>query len=143
MRAQEIMDELKKRFIKERLYKAHLNCVHNHRCVQRRLDFHYCSLKTDASKNMMNRLFLCEDEDWAKNCGDFKNKQTYAEAEAAFNEIIRSPSQCGKTFPHLAALIWVLSEGTERSPERQDDSLLARVWRSVVASFRSDNEPTK
>jgi len=134
------MAELKKRFLKERGEKKHTNCVHNCRCVQRRLDFHYCSLKTETKAKTIDRLFLCEDDGWVKNCPEFKNRQSLADAEEAFNTIIRSPSRCGQVFPHLAALIWVLSDGTERAQDRQDEGILSRVWRAVLSGFRSADE---
>jgi hypothetical protein len=130
-RAQEIMNHVRKSFIKQRLTRTHQNCIHNRRCCQRAVDFRYCNLKTEADDDTkIKRLFVCDSDDWSTNCQEFSNKTTKKEAEQLFYDIVMSPSRCGQTFPHLAALLWTLNESAPRSEKQQETprrSLLQRV----------------
>jgi len=111
-RTRELISDLRNRYVKDRTSQCCVNCAYNARCVQRSVDFRYCTLKTVTSacdtNHQISKLFVCDTDEWAKNCPDFKHKCDKEKAENEFNEIIRSPSRCGQVFPHLAALLWTL-----------------------------------
>jgi len=132
-RTREIMNELRDRYIAERTARTPINCVNNKRCTQRHVDFRYCTLKTTTnitpnnSGHWISRLFVCDTDEWARNCPDFK-ANIATDLTNEFNEIIKSPSRCGQQFPHLAALLWTLSSPSHASAPAQPAAPAPRTW---------------
>jgi len=61
-------------------------------------------------------IFVCDSDDICEKCNFYICKNTEESVEKDFNDIIRNPSVCGKEYPKLAILLWVL-EGDCRKPK--------------------------
>ena len=132
-RTRELLATLKKKFIEERSSRAHFNCVYNRRCVQRNADFRYCNLKTDVDESAdctgakIKRLFVCDCDEWSQRCAEFLTENTQQRIENEFYEIVKSPSRCGHTFPHLAALLWTLNDSKNEPTVKEQKSWFEKL----------------
>lgn len=61
-------------------------------------------------------IFICDSEEICNKCKSYVCKNTEESIENEFRDIIRNPSVCGKEYPKLAILLWVL-EGDCRKPK--------------------------
>lgn len=80
----------------------------------------------EKQKEVGSGVFVCEDDICIK-CPFFKCKNTEESVLFDFNKILRNPSLCGKEYPKLAILLWVL-EG-----EIKKESLFFRILFKIRA----------
>lgn len=129
------MEVSRQKFMKQRNRRTFRNCIHNRRCCARGgIDFDYCELKTQTKNGLLQKLFICNKDSWVEQCSEFTN-QPEEEISAEFHRIVSDPSSCGRHFPHLATLLWVLHEDrpeyvtsppvntdTDKKEDRKEDS---------------------
>lgn len=110
--AQELYEKLFHKYYDERKQQFFRNCKHNHKINARGLPIiHYCNEQCVIDKNnVIHKLFICNNDQWAQQCDKFKNKHDEEEVRREFENIIKDPVQCGKHFPSLAALLWVIND---------------------------------
>jgi len=83
---------------------------------------HYCRLNSEIGEaGKIEKLFVCDNDEWACECENFCCKNTRELAEKAFIDIIANPSRCGQLFPRLSALLWVLNDGKHREVNLEGD----------------------
>ena len=107
--------DLYQRRLKERkkkyLGKGHLNCKFNRK--SRVKDYGvlgFCGNDKITAKFNRKSLFLCDEDTVSENCDKFTCRNTEESVEEDFIKIIKSPSMCGKEYPKLAVLIWILQD---------------------------------
>ena len=120
----EIREQFDKQFIKrlkqrklEYLSVSHLNCKHN--CRHRvkgngRLGFCHSAEVIEKSKSF---VVVCNNKEMAEDCKYYECKNTEQSVLNDFNIILRDPSFCGKEYPKLAVLLWVLQEENSKDKE--------------------------
>jgi hypothetical protein len=118
-----LLDGAREDFVQKRLSKHYRNCVHNECSVARSLGkFNYCKLKSQIKDdNAIEKLFICDSDEWSCKCEEFKCRNTKDSSEYFFREIIANPSRCGQLFPRLSALLWVLNDGRHKEVNLQSD----------------------
>lgn len=110
------METLKKKYVSERTSRDHRNCCHNRKTRARSAHVFHCALKTLVKDGAVERLFICDSE-WATRCPEFTARYDETLATKEFYGIVSNPSACGRCFPHLAALLWVLND---EKPQHED-----------------------
>ena len=112
-KAESLLESCKQTFVQTRISCRFRNCSNNECSVARNVGkFHYCRLKsqiTDETK--IEKLFVCDTDEWACRCDDYECRNTEQDAERDFVAIVANPSRCGQLFPKLSALLWVLNDG--------------------------------
>ncbi len=94
------------------LTKSHLNCSFNMRCrVKQNGMVGFCTNQTIVDDTKRN-FFVCNDERTAAECPLFKCAYTEASIKQELDDIIKDPARCGKEYPKLAVLLWVLQNST-------------------------------
>jgi hypothetical protein len=73
-------------------------------------------LRNDKKLSVGSGIFVCDSDEICEKCNFYSCKNTEESVEKEFNNIIRNPSVCGKEYPKLAILLWVL-EGDCRKPK--------------------------
>lgn len=133
----EKFNEVFSRRLKERkekyLCRSYMNCCYNERNrVKGNGQVGFCQ-NEDILKKTRKPIVVCNDDDKAKECPCYDCLHTEESVHADFMEILRSPSRCGKDYPKLAVLIWVLynEEGKTRGQR------LRNLVRKCVFSFLS------
>jgi len=72
-----------------------------------------CSFKSkDFSEG--SPIFVCDTKEICDECKSYLCKHTQESVETDFKGIIRNPSVCGKEYPKLAILLWVLEGDTRK-----------------------------
>jgi hypothetical protein len=142
-----LIDAAREDFISRRLDRSFKNCINNCFVMARGVGkIHYCKLKNDLVKEgEINKLFICNSDEWACHCEEFECKNDRKSCVEAFNKIICSPSMCGKEFPKLSALLWVLNDGRlnndlefkENHGQEENDQKAKGKIRSVIDSLSS------
>lgn len=135
-KARNLIDGAKEEFVKQRVSRCFKNCCYNHFSIARGIGkFHYCKLKTRFLEDgTIEKLFVCNSDEWACKCEEFSCCNSKHDAEAEFVEIIANPSRCGQLFPRLSALLWVLNDGKHR------DSNLSNVCQKQSSHRHEENE---
>jgi len=128
------LNERKQRF----LCKSFMNCRHNARFrVKGKGQVGFCQNEVVLSKTT-RRMFVCNEDETAQRCRVFDCRNTDDSVEKDFDEIMKSPAQCGNEYPKLAVLIWFLQEPD--SPGRQERFLYlsAKAFGSLwkIMTFR-------
>lgn len=112
------------------------NCEFNSRVhIKGRGKVRLCMNKEVLSK--LNReVFVCEEDEVAQRCNKYQCRNTKEQVEQEFDEILRSPSRCGNTYPKLALLIWFLQEQPQGNRwERCRDgfrSMVRSIWHFIM-----------
>lgn len=133
------MRDLKLKDMKERyMCRSHLNCSHNSR-----LKVHGKGLVGFCQNPMVLKqtkagMFVCNDDDTVKHCKVYDCRNTDERVEELFNEILKSPSRCGETYPKLAMLIWFLQDGEGGNRWNRFSYLVKQGWLSFwkIVSLR-------
>ena len=114
-KANEIFEAAKKEFIKSRTCRSFRNCRHNCSISPRKIGrINYCESKTNLEGENGDKLFICDTDEWAVKCQDFKCKNNEEQSNKDFMGIISDPSKCGRVFPKLSALLWVINNGKQQ-----------------------------
>lgn len=124
-KTKQIMDAARKDFIGKRSRRSYKNCDQNDFVLVRDIGkIHYCKLKSSFEGNeKISKLFTCNSDDWACRCPEYNCKNSLEDCSKAFVEIISSPSKCGKEFPKLSALLWVLNDGRSKNSDLYSDTI--------------------
>jgi hypothetical protein len=97
------------------LSREHKNCCFN---IGRRIRGHgkccFC-INDEILRRANGGPFVCDDEGTAKKCKFFVCRNSPESVESDFEEILRSPAQCGNEYPKLAILIWFLQDSSSKS----------------------------
>ena len=101
---EKILLERKQKF----LAKNHLNCKFNvrHRVKQNGM-VGFCTNESVTGETRRS-FFVCNDEQVASCCQQYECLYTEEMVEKEFAELVADPARCGKEYPKLAVLIWVL-----------------------------------
>lgn len=83
-------------FREKREKRCHSNCIFNRNGI--------C---TNLGRNKSS-IYTCADDSTAKKCPVFENKHS-DDHESDFNEIVSDPAMCGRIYPKMAILAWVLN----------------------------------
>ena len=115
-KARSLLEGAKDDFVQKRMCRHFRNCQHNDTLIARTVGkIHYCRLHSHVGEETkIEKLFICDTDEWASECKDFSCRNTQESAEKEFVEIIANPSRCGQLFPRLSALLWVLNDGKHR-----------------------------
>jgi len=107
-----LVEYLKKRFVGKKTSRRFFNCKHNNSCHAQYIHgFNYCTLKSIFSEKSIQKLFVCESDDWAHKCRDFALPEDQEESSTQeFYDIINDQTSCMRTFPQLAFLLWTLQD---------------------------------
>ena len=122
-KARALLEGAREDFVQKRTACHFKNCKHNEALVARTVGkMHYCTLHTHASEDTkIEKLFICDNDEWACKCSDYCCRNTKEDAEKAFVQIIANPSRCGQLFPRLSALLWVLNDGRHKEVSLPSD----------------------
>ena len=87
-----------------------INCAYNTRMrVKGKGQLGFC--QNSIVLNRATRgMFVCNEDNTAQRCRFFLCRNTDASVGSDFEEILKSPSRCGKEYPKLSMLIWFLQE---------------------------------
>jgi len=72
--------------------------------------------------SVFDHIFICDNEEFCKQCQHYKCKNTKESIEADFENILKDPSLCGKAYPKIAMLKWVIDGENVKKP-----TLLKRI----------------
>ena len=138
-KARQLLEEAREEFVKSRTSCHFRNCVYNECLIARSLGkTHYCHLKTNTTKeNKIDKLFVCDSDEWASQCESFECKNEKKQAEKDFVDIIANPSRCGQLFPKLSALLWILNDG------KHADAALSSDFRNLIPHGHEKNEENR
>lgn len=122
-KAKSLLEGAREDFIQKRTCRHFRNCKQNETLVARTIGkVHYCRLNSHIGEDAkIEKLFVCDNDEWASECEDFCCRNTKESAERAFVDIIANPSRCGQLFPRLSALLWVLNDGKHREVNLEGD----------------------
>ena len=102
---------------KKNLLRSPNNCKFNDKLrIHNNGSVGVCLLSTRKA-SYPSGIFVCDSQETCENCKDYFCKNTEESVEKDFNDIIRNPSICGKEYPKLAILLWVLEGGDCRKPK--------------------------
>lgn len=97
------------------LSKIPRNCVFNiHLRVKDTGQVGFCQ-NPKVLDTMDTKIFICNSDITCVRCRSFICKNTEETVERDFEDILRTPSQCGHEYPKLAMLIWFLQEFDSRN----------------------------
>lgn len=108
--------ELYAKYLAERrakyLSKSHQNCYFNerHRVKQNGM-VGFCTNR-EVIEGTKRSFYVCNEEQTASVCPHFKSLHTEASVKQELDDIIKDPARCGKEYPKLAVLLWVLQNST-------------------------------
>lgn len=77
-------------------------------------------------KSVNSGIFVCDDMETCLNCFKYQNKHSEKSVEEDFNKVIRNPSLCGKEYPKLATLMWVLEGKVKKG-----------IFRKIIEWFKN------
>jgi hypothetical protein len=133
-------EDLRRKRLSERkqqfLGRCHTNCAHNVRLrVRGNGKCGFCRHPEVIKMTRKNEPFVCDEEGTARRCKYFECRNTPETVEEDFEEILSSPSKCGKSYPKLAILIWFLQDKSRRSRSQRLWSAVGDVFRSLFSLF--------
>ncbi len=92
------------------LSKRPINCFFNFKQrIKGNGEIGFCQ-NSEVINSINNKVFVCNDEETAKNCKFFQCRNTEESVIEDFNEILSSPTRCGSDYPKLAMMIWFLQD---------------------------------
>jgi len=124
-KVRQIISAAREDFIARRTEKSYRNCKNNDFVLARRIGkIFYCKTKSVFLENgEINKLFTCDSDEWSCKCEEFECKNESENCVEDFDKIVSSPSQCGKEFPRLSALLWVLNDGRSKGRDLTSDTI--------------------
>lgn len=104
----ELYDKTLKERIEKYQSKNHLNCIFNERCrIRNNGMVGFCNNK-EILKETKKGFFVCNNEDTVFDCKEYQCFYTTDKIKKDLDDILKNPSLCGKEYPKLGVLLWVL-----------------------------------
>jgi len=105
---QQYNKELKSRY-KKYLDKSYMNCKHNRRNkIKNHGSVGFCFCDQILDRIGTKHPVICSDDDSMKKCDCFECIHTQESVKQDFEDIVSDPAKCGKEYPKLAVLLWVI-----------------------------------
>ena len=112
---QELMKRRYQEFHQEYTRQCPRNCVFNTRFrVKNNGKVGFCQNAAVLKATGM-KTFVCNEDETAQQCKVYRCRNTDESVKQRFDDILRSPEQCGERFPKLAVLLWVVQNYKRRS----------------------------
>lgn len=113
-RLTKMLENASKERRKKFLSRAPSNCVYN-----KKKRIHGNGMigicESESQHGVFDHIYVCDTDEICGDCPQYKCRNTVDSIEDDFNNILGNPSLCGKEYPKISMLLWVL-EGETMKP---------------------------